>query len=93
MSTRTRTFKHKETLGEMLHLRSKGWNYKALASLYGVDHSSIYHLCKKYAIIKGSPNVSVDVFRIVEVSRPKDPVSSIVSISIRHKPVCYAEYL
>lgn len=60
----------------MSELRQKGWGYTALAMVFGVDHSSIYHECKKFNIPKGKEHIEFGIRTIldtlhIEVKRPK----------------------
>lgn len=80
-------------LNEMLTLRRKGWTYQSLAFIYGVDHSSIYHLCHKYRVQKVGPEISFNLPGVIEVSRPADIIPSILEVVIRPKPLSYADYL
>lgn len=82
----------KKELDELISLRKKGWTYESLAFLYGVDHSSIYHLCKKYGAEPGTHRISFDFPAVIEAVNPQVDVISILE-SVRRKPVCYADYL
>ena len=81
-----------DELEEILALRKKGWTYQSLAFLYGVDHSSIYHLCKKYGAERGENEIVFDLPAVIDAVNPQIDVGSILSV-IRHKPSSYAEYL
>ncbi len=85
------TFKQDEILQEMLHLRKRGWTYKSLASLYGVDHSSIYHWCKKFNVECPVPIVSIDIKDIIALTQPN--LVSILSVVFKPKPMSYSDYL
>jgi len=89
----THPFKSQETLNKMLTLRAKGWTYKSLASVYGVDHSSIYHQCKKNGVKLIIPMVSFNVSDIIGLFDNSKFINSILAISIRKKPTSYLDYL
>ena len=80
-------------LAEMVALRRRGWTYQSLGFIYGVDHSSIYHLCKKYGAERGNHEVVYNLPVIVEMSQPVDIIPSILEVTIRRKPTSYLEYL
>lgn len=80
-------------LNEMIALRKRGWTYQSLAFIYGVDHSSIYHLCKKYGVLRGNNEIVYDLPAVIEISQPVNIIQSILEVSIRHKPSSYAEFL
>ncbi len=75
-------FLDEQTLHEMLSLRRDGWTLKSLALFYGVDHSSIYHLCKKYGVQKGDETLSFSVIPIVNFI-----------IQVVRKPITYQDFL
>lgn len=54
-------FKDKQKLSTMISLREKGWTYKSLALVFGVDYSSIYHECKKFHVEKRGESVDFSV--------------------------------
>lgn len=63
----TRVFRDKGNLEEMLSLRRKGWTYHSLAFLYGVDHSSIYHECKKFEVEPIKKKVSFSIKSVLSM--------------------------
>lgn len=76
-------FKDKKKLDAMLEFRRKNWSYFSLAFIYGVDHSSIYHLCKKYHVGKeGKDTVKFDPKVVLEL----------LDIHAKHVKT-YADYL
>lgn len=92
MSIRVRKITEQE-LKEILHLRKHGWTYHSLAFMYGIDHSSVYHLCKKYGAERLQKEVVFDVPTIIELSQSTNSLDSILAIAIKPKPTSYAEYL
>ena len=58
-------FKDREKLRTMLSLRQRGWTYKSLALIFGVDHSSIYKACKIRGVTKKHEDVVFDISNIV----------------------------
>ena len=82
-----------EEFNQLVVLRQRGWTYKSLAFIYGVDHSSIYHFCKTRGIERGEHEVSFDLPSVIEISQPVSVIPSILELIIRPKPSCYADYL
>ena len=75
-------FKNEAQLNEMIRLRREGWTYKSLATIYGVDHTSIYFWCKKMSIPRPVITISLDISEILDK----------MGIKVRrHKS--YADYL
>ncbi len=77
-----KVFSDKKKLSNMLEMRLEGFSLKSLATIFGVDFSTIYYHCKKNQILK---NPEVKKFGIL----------SLISLyQIRaNKPKSYAEYL
>lgn len=82
-----------EEINELISLRKKGWTYQSLAFIYGVDHSSIYHLCKKYGVEPANRKIVYNLPEVIEISQPTNVIPSILEIVIRPKPQSYADYL
>ena len=52
LNTQGRYFeRHPERLEEMFELRRKGMTFAAIGKLYGKDHTTIVHHCKKYGVV------------------------------------------
>lgn len=66
----------------MLELRRKGWSLVSLGIIFGVDFSSIYHLCKKYKIEKSENTLAFN---------PKN-IIALTNILVK-TPKNYADYL
>lgn len=61
----TKPFRNKNRLITMLSMRENGWSYTGLALVYGVDHSSIYHECKKFNVGRKSESVDFSIKSIL----------------------------
>lgn len=75
-------FTDKRKLNTMLELRKQGWSLVSLGIIFGVDFSSIYHLCKKYHIEKGDEELVFNLKHII----------ALTNVSVR-LPKSYADYL
>jgi len=82
-----------EEVNKIIELRKRGWTYQSLGFLFGVDHSSIYHLCKRFNIGRGNHEVIFDLPSVIETTQSPYEIQSILEISIRTKPLSYADYL
>ena len=78
-----KVFTDKNRLNSMIQFRQKGFSYLSLAVIYGVDHSSIYYICKKYGVEKGGHNIEFSIPTIISLS----------DVTVRRRPKSYAEYL
>lgn len=67
----------------MVQLRKMGFSYISIATIFGIDHSSVYAKCKKYSIIKGEKDLEFGIKYIIELE------PAIYAI----KPKSYKEYL
>ncbi len=68
-------FENRDRLTKMLELRQNGWTYTSLALIYGVDHSSIYHQCKKFHVEKKEGPIDFSIrslLRELEIRVPKE---------------------
>lgn len=85
MSKRTykRIFRDEAIFNSMIQLRKMGFSYLSLATIFGIDHSSIYAKCKKYSIIKGDKDLEFGIKYIIELE------PTIYAI----RPKSYKEYI
>lgn len=64
----------KKKLDFMLSLRRQGWSYLSLAFVFGVDHSSIYHECKKFSVTTDHGTIDFGIrtiLRDLDIKVPK----------------------
>lgn len=75
-------FKDPKKFSLMSDLRQRGWSYKSIAIVFGIDHSSVYHSCKKFHILKGKEEIDFGIKGILS------------SIGVKcKKEKMYADYL
>lgn len=80
--TYQKVFNDKRRLNTMFEMRRQGFSLLSLALIFGVDHSSIHHLCKKYNVSKSPQELEFSLKHIISLNK--------VFVRV---PKSYAEYL
>lgn len=89
-------FNDKKKLDLLLDLRRQGWSYFSIAFIFGVDHSSIYHECKKFSVEKNHETIDFSVRTIlhnldIKVPKVKMYKDYLRDAGYRYIPRIYSE--